>query len=56
MQPATFVDVLHAQQRLRPHLARTPLHSYPALKRDCTAKNCRTARAIPTSIRPTNRC
>ena len=31
MQTVTFVDVLHAQQRLRPHLARTQLHSYPAL-------------------------
>jgi threonine dehydratase len=31
MQPVTFADVLRAKQRLRPHLARTPLHSYPAL-------------------------
>lgn len=31
MQPVTFNDVLHAKQRLRPHLARTPLYSYPAL-------------------------
>src|SRR5262245_18183429 len=31
MQPVTFTDVLRARQRIRPHLARTPLHSYPAL-------------------------
>ncbi|HEY7348093.1 MAG TPA: hypothetical protein VH599_07205 [Ktedonobacterales bacterium] len=31
MQPVTFADVLRAQRRLRPHLAPTPLHSYPAL-------------------------
>jgi threonine dehydratase len=31
MLPVTFADVLRARQRLRPHLARTPLHSYPAL-------------------------
>ncbi|HLW03246.1 MAG TPA: pyridoxal-phosphate dependent enzyme [Ktedonobacterales bacterium] len=31
MQPVTFNDVLHAKRRLQPHLARTPLHSYPAL-------------------------
>lgn len=31
MRPATFADVLRAKQRLRPYLARTPLHSYPAL-------------------------
>ena len=27
----TFRDVLAAQRRIRPYLARTPLHSYPAL-------------------------
>jgi threonine dehydratase len=31
MQQPTFRDVLAAQRRIRPHLARTPLHSYPAL-------------------------
>jgi threonine dehydratase len=31
MQPVTFTDVLRARQRIRPHLARTPLHSYPVL-------------------------
>ena len=27
----TFADVLRAQQRIRPHLPRTPLHRYSAL-------------------------
>ena len=27
----TFIDVLLAQRRIRPHLPRTPLHSYPAI-------------------------
>jgi threonine dehydratase len=27
----TFADVLLAQKRIRPHLARTPLHTYPAI-------------------------
>src|SRR5215469_14960246 len=27
----TFQDVLQAQKRIRPYLARTPLHSYPAI-------------------------
>ena len=27
----TFSDVLQAQRRIRPYLARTPLHRYPAL-------------------------
>jgi threonine dehydratase len=27
----TFQDVLLAQKRIRPYLARTPLHSYPAI-------------------------
>ena len=31
MQPPTFRDVLAAQRRIRPYLARTPLHNYPAL-------------------------
>src|SRR5690349_13517186 len=31
MQSPTFRDVLAAQRRIRPYLARTPLHSYPAL-------------------------
>lgn len=31
MNPPTFQDVLLAQRRIRPHLARTPLHRYPAL-------------------------
>ncbi len=31
MQLPTFRDVLAAQRRIRPYLARTPLHSYPAL-------------------------
>ena len=31
MQIPTFRDVLAAQRRIRPYLARTPLHSYPAL-------------------------
>ncbi|HJZ47310.1 MAG TPA: threonine/serine dehydratase [Roseiflexaceae bacterium] len=31
MEIPTFRDVLDAQRRIRPYLARTPLHSYPAL-------------------------
>jgi threonine dehydratase len=31
MQLPTFVDVLEARARIAPHLARTPLHRYPAL-------------------------
>src|SRR3954452_24870004 len=31
MHIPTFQDVLAAQRRIRPYLARTPLHSYPAL-------------------------
>ena len=31
MQTPTFRDVLAAQRRIRPYLARTPLHRYPAL-------------------------
>ena len=31
MEIPTFRDVLAAQRRIRPYLARTPLHSYPAL-------------------------
>ena len=31
MNIPTFRDVLAAQRRIRPHLARTPLHRYPAL-------------------------
>src|SRR5687767_96154 len=31
MQPPTFQDVLLAQRQIRPYLARTPLHRYPAL-------------------------
>jgi threonine dehydratase len=31
MQIPTFRDILAAQRRIRPYLARTPLHSYPAL-------------------------
>src|SRR5215217_5746460 len=31
MHVPTFLDVLAAQRQIRPHLARTPLHSYPAL-------------------------
>ena len=31
MNLPTLRDVLHAQQRIRPYLARTPLHRYPAL-------------------------
>jgi len=31
MQAPTFQDVLLAQRRIRPYLARTPLHTYPAL-------------------------
>src|SRR6476620_4427778 len=31
MQIPEFRDVVAAQRRIRPHLARTPLHSYPAL-------------------------
>lgn len=31
MQIPTLVDILAAQRRLRPYLARTPLHNYPAL-------------------------
>src|SRR5215472_1658197 len=27
----TYTDVLLAQRRIRPYLARTPLHSYPAI-------------------------
>ncbi|HEY3992112.1 MAG TPA: threonine/serine dehydratase [Ktedonobacteraceae bacterium] len=31
MQAPTFQDILLAQKQIRPYLARTPLHSYPAL-------------------------
>src|SRR5215217_3150015 len=31
MHIPTFQDVMAAQRRIRPYLARTPLHSYPAL-------------------------
>lgn len=31
MQAPTFQDVLLAQKQIKPYLARTPLHSYPAL-------------------------
>src|SRR5579859_5092334 len=31
MQAPTFQDILFAQKQIRPYLARTPLHSYPAL-------------------------
>ena len=31
MQIPTLLDILAAQRRLRPYLARTPLHNYPAL-------------------------
>ncbi|MBO0781948.1 MAG: threonine/serine dehydratase, partial [Ktedonobacteraceae bacterium] len=31
MQKPGFADVLQARQRIRPYLARTPLHTYPAL-------------------------
>jgi len=31
MQEPTFQDILLAQKQIRPYLARTPLHSYPAL-------------------------
>ncbi|HEY6542889.1 MAG TPA: threonine/serine dehydratase [Ktedonobacteraceae bacterium] len=31
MQIPTFQDVLQAQRRIRPYLARTPLHRYPAM-------------------------
>jgi threonine dehydratase len=31
MKAPTFQDVLEARARIRPHLARTPLHNYPAL-------------------------
>src|SRR5580704_7314415 len=31
MQPPTFRDILAAQNRLRPYLPRTPLHTYPAI-------------------------
>ena len=31
MQPPTFRDVLEAQRRIKPYLARTPLHTYSAL-------------------------
>src|SRR5215218_7535592 len=31
MRIPTFQDVLAAQRRIRPYLARTPLYSYPAL-------------------------
>src|SRR5579863_10153786 len=31
MQIPTFQDVLQAQRRIRPYLARTPLHRYPAI-------------------------
>lgn len=27
----TFQDVLQAQRRIRPYLARTPMHRYPAM-------------------------
>ena len=30
-QIPTFQDVLEAQKRIRPYLARTPLHAYPAM-------------------------
>src|SRR5262245_27110585 len=33
MDTPTFQDVLLAHRRIRPYLARTPLHSYPALNR-----------------------
>src|SRR5580704_7382151 len=31
MHVPTFQDVLQAQRRIRPYLARTPLHRYPAM-------------------------
>jgi threonine dehydratase len=31
VQPPTFLEVLAARKRIAPHLARTPLHRYPAL-------------------------
>ncbi len=31
MEIPTFRDVLRAQRRIRPYLARTPMHSYPAI-------------------------
>src|SRR5512138_1417740 len=31
LQAPTFNDVIEARARIRPHLARTPLYSYPAL-------------------------
>jgi threonine dehydratase len=31
MQPPTFADVLEARRRIRPYLAPTPMHRYPAL-------------------------
>lgn len=31
MQPPDFTDVLRAQRQIRPYLARTPLHRYPAV-------------------------
>lgn len=31
IQPPTFVDILQAQQTIRPYLPPTPLHQYPAL-------------------------
>jgi len=31
LRPPTFADVLRAQRQIRPYLARTPLHRYPAL-------------------------
>src|SRR5216683_5421050 len=31
MQTPTFQDILLAQKQIKPYLARTPLHSYPAL-------------------------
>ena len=33
LQPPTFADVLAARGRIRDHLPRTPLRSYPALDR-----------------------
>ena len=31
MQPPTYADIVAARERIAPHLARTPLHRYPAL-------------------------
>src|SRR6267154_3304423 len=31
MQAPTFQDILLAQKQIKPYLARTPLHSYPAI-------------------------